>query len=54
MSTHVLLNILNELEKSDKMRGLVFILLLYRNEFNNLNNKEARLLDYIYYMSYIY
>ena len=33
MSAHVLLNILNELGKRDKMRGLPSILSLFRNEF---------------------
>ena len=32
MSTHVLLNLLNELGKSDKMRGLPSILLLFCNK----------------------
>ena len=35
MSAHVLLNLLNELGKRDKMRGLPIILSLFRNEFNN-------------------
>ena len=35
MSAHVLLNLLNELEKRDKMRGLPSILSLFRNEFIN-------------------
>ena len=34
MSAHVLLNLLNALGKRDKMRGLLSILLLFRNEFN--------------------
>ena len=34
MSAHFLLNLLNELGKSDKMRGRPNILSLYRNEFN--------------------
>ena len=34
MSVHVLLNLLNELRKSDEMRGLPNILLLFHNEFN--------------------
>ena len=34
MSAHVLLNLLNELGKRDKMRGLPSILSLFRNEFN--------------------
>ena len=34
MSAHDLLNLLNELGKRDKMRGLPRILSLFRNEFN--------------------
>ena len=34
MSAHVLLNLLNELGKRDKMRGLPSILSLFCNEFN--------------------
>ena len=34
MSAHVLLNLLNELRKRGKMRGLPSILSLFRNEFN--------------------
>ena len=37
MCAHVLLNLLNELGKSDKMRGLPSILLLFLNEFNKLH-----------------
>ena len=37
MSAHVLLNLLNELGKSDKMQGLPSILSLFRNEFNKFN-----------------
>ena len=33
MSAHVLLNLLNDLRKSDKMRGLSSVLSLLRNEF---------------------
>ena len=40
MSAHVLLNLLNELGKRDKMRGLPSILSLFRNEFNKFNNAE--------------
>ena len=39
MSVHVLLNLLNELGKRDKMRGLHF------------NNTRARILDSIYHMT---
>ena len=51
MSAHALLNLLNELGKSDKMRGLPSILLLFRNEFNKFNNAGVRMLDSIYHMT---
>ena len=51
MSAHVLLNLLNELSKRDKMRGLPSILSLFRNEFNKFNNTGARILDSIYHMT---
>ena len=38
MSARVLLHLLNELGKKDKMRGLPSILSLIRNEFNKSNN----------------
>ena len=38
MGTRVLLNLVNELGKGDKMRGLLRILYLFRNEFNKFNN----------------
>ena len=44
MSAHVLLNLLNDLGKIDKMRGLrrlPSILYLYRTEFNKFNNTRA-------------
>ena len=50
-SAHVLLNLLNELGKRDKMRGLPSILSLFRNEFNKFNNTRARMLDSIYHMA---
>ena len=37
MSAHVLLIILNELGKRDKMRGLPRILSLFRNKFDKFN-----------------
>ena len=40
MSAHVLLNVLNELGKRDKMRDLPSILTLF-HEFNKLNNTRA-------------
>ena len=51
MSAHVLLNLLNELGKRDKMRGLPSILSLFRNEFNKFNNTRAGMLDSIYHMT---
>ena len=51
MSGHVLLILLNELVKKDKMRGLPRILSLFRNEFNKFNNTRARMLDFIYHMT---
>ena len=51
MSAHVLLNLLNELGKRDKIRGLQSILSLFRNEFNKFNNIGARMLDSIYHMT---
>ena len=50
MIAHVLLNLLNEFGKRDKMRGLPSILSL-RNEFNKFNNTRARMLDSIYHMT---
>ena len=51
MSAHVLLNLFNELGKRDKMRGMLSILSLFRNEFNKFNNARARMLDSIYHMT---
>ena len=51
MSAPVLLNLLNELRKRDKMRGLLSILSLFRNTFNKLNNTGAQMLDSIYHMT---
>ena len=45
MSAHVLLNLLNELGKRDKMRGLPSILSLFRIEFNKFHKTGARMLD---------
>ena len=53
MSARVLLNLLNELRKRDKMRGLPSISCLFRNEFNKFNNTRARMLDSIYHMTNI-
>ena len=51
MSAHVLLNLLNELGKRDKMQGLPSILSLFRNELNKFNNAKARMLESIYHMT---
>ena len=51
MSAYVLLNVLNEFRKRDKMRGLPSILSLFRMEFNKSNKTRARMLDYIYHMT---
>ena len=51
MTAHVLLNLLNNLGKRDKMRGLSSTLSLFRNEFNKLNNTGARKLDSMYHMT---
>ena len=51
MNAHVLLNLLNKLGKSDKMRGLPGILSVFRNNFNKFNNTGARMLDSIYHMT---
>ena len=51
MRAHVLLNLLNELGKSDRMRGLTSILLLFRNKFNKFNNTGAQMLHSIYHMT---
>ena len=51
MRAHVLLILLNELRKRDKMPGLPSILSLFRNKFNKFNNTGARLLNSIYHMT---
>ena len=50
MSAHVLLNLLNELGKRDKMRGLPSILSLFRNEFNKL--KKYKSTNVRFYLSF--
>ena len=50
MSAHDLLNLLNELGKRDKMRGLPSILSRF-HEFNKSDNTNARMLDFIYHMT---
>ena len=43
LEDHILLNLLNELWKSNKMRGLPSILSLFRNEFNKFNTTGAQI-----------
>ena len=50
MCVNVLLNLLNESRKRDKMRGLPSILSLFCNKFNKFNNTGARMLDSINHM----
>ena len=45
MSALVLLNLLNEFGKRDKMRSLSSVLYLFRNKCNKFNNTGARMLD---------
>ena len=47
MKANVLLNLLNEFGKSDKMRGLS----LFCNKFNKFKNTGVRMLDSIYHMT---
>ena len=48
MSAYVLLNLINKLGKSDKIRGLQSFLSLFRNKFNKT---RARMLASIYHMT---
>ena len=48
MRARVLVNLLNVLVTSDKMRGLSSILSLFRNEFNKYTTTGAQMLDSIY------
>ena len=43
MSVHVLVKLLNEFGKRDKMRSVPNNLLLFSNEFNKFNNTGERL-----------
>ena len=51
MSAQVLFNLLNELEKTDKMRGLPSILSFLSNELNKFNNTGARMLASNFYLT---
>ena len=50
MSAHVVFNLLNEMRKRDKIRGLSSILSLFRNEFNRFNKKRST--NVRFYLSY--
>ena len=52
MSAHVLMNLLNELGQSDKMRGLWSALSLFCNKLNKFNN--TRMLYSIHHMTLKY
>ena len=47
MSAHVLLNLLNELEKRKKMQACRAFYHFFRNEFDKFNNTGARMLGSI-------
>ena len=47
MNAQVLLNLSNNLGKSDKMQALYRILSVFRNKFNKSNNTGAHMLDSI-------
>ena len=51
MSAHVLLNLLNELEKKIRCETLPSLLPVFPNEFNKFNNTGARMQDSIYHMT---
>ena len=51
MSAHVLLNLLNQLRKRDKMLRLPSILSLFRNKFDKFNATRAQMLDSFYHMT---
>ena len=54
MSARVLLNLLNEMSKINKIRGLSRILSLFLNEFNKFNNtmyKGTNVRFYFYHMA---
>ena len=49
MSAHVLLNLLNELEKKIRCEALSSILSVFPDEFNKFNNTGARMQYSVYY-----
>ena len=51
MSTHTLLNLLNELGKKIRCEAVPSILSVFPNEFNKFNNTGARMQNSIYHMA---
>ena len=51
MSAHVLLKLLNEMGKRDKMPGLPSILSIFRNKFNKLKNNINKSMNVRFYSS---
>ena len=51
MSTHVLLNLLNELGKKMRCEAVPSILLVFPNEYNKFNKSGARMEDSISHMT---
>ena len=51
MSAHVLLNLLNELEKKIRREALPSILSVFPKEFNKFNTTGARMQDSIHHMT---
>ena len=51
MSANVLLNLLNELRKKDKMLVRQAFFRIFCSEFDKFNNTGARMLDSIYHMT---
>ena len=52
MSDDVLLNLLNELGKTDNIRGLANVLSFFRNKFNKIPNTGAGSKNVRLYLSY--
>ena len=50
MSTHLLLNLLNELGEKIRCEASPSILPISSNEFNKFNNTGARMQDSVYHM----
>ena len=53
ISAHVLLNLLKDLRKRDKLQDLPSILSLFPNELNKFNNTRAGIIDSIYHMTFV-